>query len=182
MVSDLRVGAKAPNFDLPGVDGKNLVFESFLAQKAAIVVIFTCNHCPYSMAYEERLLKLQSKFADKGVAFIRINPDDETLHPEDSMEEMKKRAVGKGADFIYLRDKTGDAAKAFGAKVMPEAFLVDSGGVIRYTGRIDDCWQTAKRVRRHDLKEAIEGLLSDNEVAVKETRPVGCAIKRGEKP
>lgn len=181
MVGVLRVGTKAPNFELPGVDGKNLALESVLTQKRAVVILFVCNHCPYSMAYEDRLLKLQSKYVKNGVGFIRINPDDETAHPEDTMDEMKKRSVGKGPDFIYLRDITGETAMSFGVNVLPEAILLDSNGIIRYTGRIDDCWQTVKKVRRRDLEEAIEDLLRDNDIAVKETKPVGCAVKRGKK-
>ncbi|MBI3581121.1 MAG: thioredoxin family protein [Nitrospinae bacterium] len=178
MVGDLRVGVQAPEFDLPGIDGKNLSLGSFRKGKNAVVVVFFCNHCPYCLAYEERLLKLQSQYSKKGVAFIRINPDDESSHPEDTFEEMKKRAAGKGADFIYFKDMEGATARTFGAKVVPEAFLLDSEGAVRYAGRIDDCWQSLKRVRRHDLREALEAVLQDRDVAVKSTRAVGCAIKR----
>ena len=181
MVGDLRVGVQAPDFDLPGIDGKNFSLAAFRAGKTAVVVIFFCNHCPYCMAYEERLSKLQSQYSKKGVGFVRINPDDEFSHPEDALEEMKKRAVGKGPDFVYLRDQGGETARAYGASVMPEAFLLDSEGVIRYAGRIDDGWQSLKRVRRHDLREALEDVISGRDVAVKSTRPVGCAIKWAKK-
>jgi peroxiredoxin len=181
MVSDLQIGSRAPDFDLPGVDGKNLSLDSFRLSKKAVVVVFVCNHCPYSVAYEERLLKFQTAYSAKGVGVVRINSDNETLHPMDTLDEMKKRSAGKGADFVYLRDIAGETAKAYGAEVAPEAFILDAEGVIRYAGRIDDCWQTPKRVRRHDLRMAIDSLLQGSDIAVKVTKPVGCAI-RGKKP
>ncbi|MBI3793921.1 MAG: thioredoxin family protein [Nitrospinae bacterium] len=177
MLVNLFVGRKAPGFDLPGVSGKNVSLAEFVGAQKAIIVVFTCNHCPYSIAYEERLDKMQSAYAPKGVAVIRINPDDQSAHPEDSLDEMKKRAVGKGAGFVYLRDEKGAAAGAYGVKTLPEVFLLDGAGVVRYAGRIDDCWQTHRRVRRHDLREALEDVLHGRDVAVKVTKPSGCALK-----
>ncbi len=174
----MRIGTKAPDFDLPDIDGKNTSLQSLAAGKTAIAIVFTCNHCPYSVAYEERLKKLQAQYADKGVVFVAINPDNEDRHPEDTFDSMKKHAAEKGWNFHYLRDKTGEISGAYGAKVVPEVFLADSAGNIRYTGRIDDCWQSAKRVKRHDLREAIEDILHNRDVAVKTTTPIGCAIKR----
>ena len=172
------LGVKAPEFNLPGIDGRNLSLESLLGSKRAIVVVFTCNHCPYCVAYEGRLRKMQEAYAGKGIAIVRINPDNQKEHPEDSFEEMKKRAAGKGPDFLYLRDEEGETAKAYGAKTLPEVFLLDSEGIVRYSGRIDDHWPADNRkVKRHDLKHALEDLLNDREIAVKVTKPSGCAIK-----
>jgi peroxiredoxin len=174
----VRIGTKAPDFNLPDVDGEIISLRSLAAGKTAVVVIFTCNHCPYSIAYTERLKKIQSQYLSKGVVLVGINPDSEDKHPEDTLEDMKKYAVERNLNFHYLRDKTGETAMDYDAKVIPEAFLVDASGTIRYSGRIDDCWQSAKRVKRHDLKEALEDILHERDVAVKTTPPIGCAIKR----
>ncbi|MBI5177747.1 MAG: thioredoxin family protein [Nitrospinae bacterium] len=173
----MRIGIKAPEFILPGVDGVEFSLNSHLAGKTAVAVIFTCNHCPYSIAYEERIAKLHATYAAKGVGIVAVNPDNEEKHPDDSLDNMKKRAAERKFTFPYLRDKAATAATAYGAKVLPEVFLVDGAGTIRYTGRIDDCWQSAKRVKRHDLKEAIEDILHERDVAVKITPAIGCAIK-----
>jgi peroxiredoxin len=172
-----EIGIKAPDFSLPGVDGNVLSLSSLIPSKRVIAIIFMCNHCPYCLAYEGRLATMQSAYAKQNVTIVRINPDNEIEHPVDKMEEMKKLAAGKGADFIYLRDETGETAKAYGVTLLPTALVLDGEGKIRYAGRIDDHWPTPRKVKRHDLKLAIEDILHGRDIAVKVTKPVGCAIK-----
>ncbi|MBI5636465.1 MAG: thioredoxin family protein [Nitrospinae bacterium] len=178
MKEAIRVGIQAPGFDLPGVDGKNHTLGGILEGRRAAVILFWCNHCPYVSSYEERIKKMAQRYAPKGVAFVLINSDSEAAHPEDSLENMKKRAAAAGYPFPYLRDKDGAVAGAYEAGTIPEAFVVDAAGAVRYAGKIDDCWQSERRVKRQPLRDAIEDVLHDRDVAVKTAPPVGCAIKR----
>ncbi len=178
MKEAIRIGILAPAFDLPGADGKNHTLAGILEGRRAVVILFWCNHCPYVKSYEERIKKMAQRYASKGVAFALINSDNETAHPEDTLENMKTRATAAGYPFPYLRDKGGAAAQAYEAGTIPEAFVVDATGAVRYAGKIDDCWQSERRVKRHPLRDALEDVLHDRDVAVKTTPPVGCAIKR----
>lgn len=170
------IGKLAPDFDLIDVNGNRVSLDTF-KDKELVIVIFGCNHCPYVKAYEHRIIKLQADYANKGVALAMINANNDKTYPEDSFENMKKNAHEKGFNFPYLRDETAKTARAYEAKYTPEVFLLDRGRIIRYTGRIDDCWQSEKGVKRHDLKEAIEDILGKREVGVKTTPPIGCTIK-----
>ncbi len=179
MKEAIRIGILAPTFNLPGTDGRNHTLEGILQGRNAAVILFWCNHCPYVKSYEERIKKMALRYAPKEVAFVLINSDNEEAHPEDSLENMKKQATGAGYQFPYLRDKDGAVALAYEAGTIPEAFVVDSTGAVRYAGKIDDSWQSERRVKRHPLRDALEDVLHDRDVAVKTTTPVGCAIKRG---
>lgn len=172
----MRVGTVAADFNLPGVDGQTVSLES-LKDKSVVIVIFSCNHCPYVRAYEERMIKIQSDYADRSVSVVAINSNNDMTYKEDSFDNMKKRAAEMGFNFHYLRDETQEVARSYEAKYTPEVFLLDSERVIRYTGRIDDCWASAQHVKRHDLLEALEDVLHDREIAVKSTTPIGCTIK-----
>ena len=172
----VSVGAQAPDFNLPGVDGGSYSLGSF-AEKQAIVVIFSCNHCPYVVANEERMIKLQADYADTGVQLVAINPNDEIKYPADSFEAMKARAAEKGFNFPYLRDETQKVAGAYAASVTPEVFLIDATGTVVYHGRIDDNVMAPGNVTRHDLREALDELLASQEITVKDTEPVGCTVK-----
>jgi peroxiredoxin len=167
---------KAPDFALPDVSGEAVSLES-LEDKKIIAVIFGCNHCPYVKAYLGRIIRLQERYAEKGVAIVMINPNNDEAYPADSFEEMKIRAKEKGFNFSYLRDETAETARAYEAKYTPEVFLLDEDRKIRYRGRIDDCWHSETGTKRADLQEAIEDLLARREVAVKSTTPIGCTIK-----
>ena len=172
----LKIGSKLPEFNLPAVDGKNYSPASFNSNKI-LVVMFTCNHCPYVQAYEDRLIKLQSDFKDKGVIFVAINSNDEKNYPEDSFENMIKRAKEKGYNFPYLRDKTQEIARNFGAIRTPEIFTFDKERTLRYHGEIDDNWKEPNKVIKHTLKEALEALLSGKPVSEPETHAIGCTVK-----
>ena len=114
----VSIGEVAPSFDLPGVDGKSYSLESFQGKKA-VVVMFTCNHCPTVQAYEERLVAIQRDYADKGVQLVAINANESVHYPEDNFDNMVKRAKAKGYNFPYLRDETQQVAKAFGLNTHP---------------------------------------------------------------
>ncbi len=172
----LKVNSKAPGFDLPGVDGNNHSLAG-LADKEAVAVIFSCNHCPYVVMYEDRMIQIQSDYADRGVQFIAICSNDDVTYPADRFDAMKQRAADKGFSFPYVRDATQEVAKAYGASVTPEVFLVNDEGTIVYHGRIDDNAQDAAAVRSHDLRNALDQLLAGEEIVVKDTEPVGCTVK-----
>lgn len=181
----LEIGVKAPDFNLPGVDGKYYKLASF--NKADIlVIIFTCNHCPTAQAYEERMKKLAANYKNKGVAVVAISPNDPKAvrldelgysDMSDSLAEMKIRAKDKKFNFPYLYD--GDIQKvsrAYGPVTTPHVFIFDKERKLRYVGRIDDS-EKPKRVKSRDAHNAIEALLAGKEVPVKKTRTFGCSIK-----
>ncbi|MBI2996610.1 MAG: thioredoxin family protein [Candidatus Melainabacteria bacterium] len=172
----LKIGSKLPDFNLPGIDGKNYTPSLFKDSKV-LVVMFTCNHCPYVQAYEQRLIDLQSFFKDKLVSFVAINSNNEINYPEDSFENMIKRAKEKGYNFPYLRDQTQEIVKKFGASYTPEVFVFDQNKVLKYHGRIDDNYKEPKKVTKQDLKEAIEAVLANKEIKSSETQAIGCTVK-----
>ncbi|GBC75571.1 Thiol-disulfide oxidoreductase ResA [archaeon HR06] len=172
----LKVGDKAVDFKLKGVDGKYYSLEDF-KDKKVIAIAFTCNHCPYVKAYEDRMIAIQRDYGEKGFQLIAINPNDDKKYPEDSFENMIIRAREKGYNFPYLRDEDQRIVSIYGAQVTPEIFLIDKDRIIRYHGAIDDNYSDAKKVKRHYLREAIEALLEGREVEIKETRAIGCSIK-----
>lgn len=176
--SDL-IGKEAPAFNLKNIDGKMVSLESFTAQKGAIVV-FTCNHCPYSKMYEDRLVALDTKYKGQGYPVVAINPNDPTQYPEDNFEEMKKRAKKKGFKFPYLVDESQAIAKAYGATRTPHVFLVANEGgkqVVRYVGAIDDNPQDADKVGDRFLENAIAKLQKGESPEPNHVKAVGCGIK-----
>jgi peroxiredoxin len=175
IASTLALGSRAPDFDLPGVDGKKHSLASF-GGKPVLVVMFTCNHCPYVKDYEGRMVSIQRDYASKGVQLVAINSNDEKAYPEDSFPEMVKRAKAKGFNFPYLRDETQKTVEAYGGVCTPHVFAFDGGRTLRYRGRIDDSRDPSK-VTSSDLRNALDDLLADRPVRVPDTRPFGCSIK-----
>ena len=171
----LPLGAAAPGFDLPAVDGKRYTLASFEA-KPVLVVIFSCNHCPYVKAYEDRIVAIQRDYAGKGVQFVAINSNDDKAYPEDSFPEMVKRAKEKGFNFPYLRDEAQKVVEDYGGVCTPHVFAFDGRRRLRYRGRIDDSKEEAK-VTVHDLRNALDDLVEGREVRVPDTKPFGCSIK-----
>jgi peroxiredoxin len=176
MGQEIKIGDVAPDFSLPGVDGRNYSLSDF-RDKKVLVVIFSCNHCPYVQAYEDRIIALQEEFKDKGVSFIAINSNDDKSYPEDSFENMVKRAKMKGYNFPYLRDKSQDVARVYGATHTPHIFVFDEKRRLRYTGKIDDNWREPDKVKERYLRDAILDLLEGREVRNPETYAIGCTIK-----
>lgn len=175
----LPFGAQAPDFNLPGVDGRSHRLSDYKGKAKAAVVIFACNHCPYVQAYEDRMIQIAKDYAGKGVAFFVINANDEKNYPEDSFDKMRERAKAGHFPYPYLRDKDQKVAMRYGAGCTPEVFLFDADFRHAYHGRIDDNWQEPAKVTQRFLKEALEAVLAGKPVPRPETHPIGCSIKWG---
>jgi peroxiredoxin len=172
----LPIGTPAPDFSLPATDGKTYSLGSFGHAKA-LVISFTCNHCPYAQAYEDRLMALVREFSPKGAAFCAINPNDAVNYPDDSFDKMKERATARKFNFPYLRDESQATAKAYGAVCTPHLFVLDASRHIEYEGRIDDHWKDAAAAKSHDLHDAIAAILLGRPAPNPNTNPMGCSIK-----
>ena len=172
----LKIGSTSPDFDLPCVDGKNYSLDSF-KDKKGIIIIFSCNHCPYVQAYEERIKKIQSDYGNKGIGLAAINPNDSDQYEDDSFENMKTRAQEKGFNFPYLRDEDQTTAKSYGATHTPEIFLFNKERKLVFHGKIDDNWKDESKVSAKYLRDAIEELLAGKEISVPETFTIGCSVK-----
>lgn len=172
----INLGTKAEDFNLPGADGKNYSSDSFKDAKG-LVVAFTCNHCPYAQAAWPLLTKLADEFRDKGIAFVGINPNDETQYPEDSFEVMKEKVGEWGINFPYLRDESQEVAKKYGAVCTPDIFVYDGSRNLYYHGRVNDNWQEPDKVTREDLKEALNSLLEGKNPPTDQKPSMGCSIK-----
>lgn len=172
---ELAVGAKAPGFALlNAVDGKTYSLAD--SKDKLSVVVFTCNQCPYAKAFEPRLIEIAKAYQRKGVAFYAINPNDDNRYAEETLANLKARAVSKGYPFPYLKDGDSSVARAYGARVTPHVFLVDKKGVVRYRGYIDDSAKPGERTNT-GLTNALDALLSNKDVAETSTRAFGCTIK-----
>jgi peroxiredoxin len=172
----LELGAKAPDFgDLQGADGKRYSLKSFDAEPL-LVVVFTCNHCPYAVAYEDRLVAVQRDYAGRGVQLVAINSNDDKSYPEDGYSQMVKRAKDKGFNFPYVRDASQKAAEAYGAVCTPHVFAFDRDRRLRYRGRIDDS-KDPSQVKSPDLRNALDDMVAGKSPRIADTRPFGCSIK-----
>jgi peroxiredoxin len=175
-MANLRIGDSAIPFDLPGVDGKRHSFADY-REKSAVVLIFSCNHCPYVRAWEDRMVQIQADYSSKGVQLVAINSNDASKYPDDSFAKMKERSREKHFNFPYLYDETQKLARAYGAERTPEIFLFDKSGTLRYHGMIDDNYDDPSAVRTRYLRDAMDAVLDGTPPPVAETRPVGCTIK-----
>jgi peroxiredoxin len=175
------VGDKAADFNLKNVDGK-MVSLAGIPQAKGYIVVFTCNHCPYAQAYEQRIIDLHKKYAPLGFPVVAINPNDKTLVPEDNFEHMQARATDKKYPFVYLYDETQEVAHAFGATRTPHVFLLDNTKTVRYIGAIDDDSEHPESVKVKYLENAVDALLQGKTVEVNNTRAIGCSIKWTKKP
>jgi len=174
-----KVGDKAIDFKLKNIDDKMVSLADF-TQAKGFIVIFTCNHCPYAVAYEDRIIALDKNFKAKGFPVIAINPNDPAAYPSDSFENMKVRAKEKGFTFPYLFDETQEIAKAYGATRTPHIFLVQKENkdlIVKYIGAIDDNYQDETAVNTKYVEQAIEELIADKDVSVNFTKAIGCSIK-----
>lgn len=174
--NNLKIGSEAPDFNLTATDGNKYSLNSF-SDKEAVIVIFSCNHCPYVQAYEERIKKVQDDYNKKGVAVVAINSNEDINYPDDSFENMSKRAAEKKFNFPYLRDEDQSVARAYDATHTPEIFLFDKNRKLAFHGKIDDNWQHPQKVQNHYLRSALDELLAGKEISVPETFTIGCTIK-----
>lgn len=174
--NNLKIGSSAPEFNLSGVDGKKYSLNSFV-DKRALLVIFSCNHCPYVQAYENRIKQIQEDYISEGVTVVAINSNEDVNYPDDSFENMKKRATEQKFNFLYLRDDDQSVARAYDATHTPEIFLFDKDRKLAFHGKIDDNWQEPSKVQNHYLRNALDELLTGKEISVPETFTIGCTIK-----
>jgi peroxiredoxin len=172
----IALATEAPPFNLPGVDGQQHSFDDY-ADKPALAVVWSCNHCPYVQAWEGRMVSLQREFGDRGFELVAISSNDADNYPEDSFEAMKARSEEQGFNFDYLYDEDQSVLTAYGAERTPEVFLFDRDRRLVYHGAIDDSREEDEVTERY-LRDAIEAVLAGEEPPVSETPAVGCTVKR----
>ncbi|MDP6046867.1 MAG: thioredoxin family protein [Phycisphaerae bacterium] len=172
----LELGRDAPDFDLPGVDGKNYSLAGF-SRAEVLIVVFSCNHCPYVVGSEDRMNDLYADYISRGVEMVAINSNEEVNHPTDSFEHMVARAAEKDFTFAYVRDESQDIAKAYGALRTPHYYVFDADRKLRYTGRMDDNPRQASAETTRELRDALDELLSGAPVSTPVTNPIGCNVK-----
>jgi len=184
--AEAKTGEKAPGFSgLAGVDDEEHALSDYKDAKA-VVVVFTCNHCPVAKAYEDRLIAIQKDYQDKGVRLIAISSNSPKRQPQDSLEKMKDRAAGKDLggwreakepfNFPYLFDATQKVAKAYGATCTPHVFILDADRKIAYTGAIDDNMKP-KEVETSYVRDALDAILAGEKPPKAVTKQFGCSIK-----
>jgi peroxiredoxin len=174
-----KIGDKATDFSLKNINDKMVSLADFKDAKG-FVVIFSCNHCPYVIAYEDRMIALHNKYAPKGFPVIAINPNDPEAQPQDSFDKMKERAAEKKFPFVYLFDEGQKVYPIFGATRTPHVYLLSKKGgdlIVEYIGTIDDNYKDASEVKEKFLETAIDELLAGKKLSVTETKAIGCTIK-----
>ena len=170
----VELGSKAPYFNLPNTNGKHVSIDHFKAE--VLVVIFTCNHCPYAKAVEDRLIKLGNNYSGKA-DFVLINSNDVENYPADSPERMAELSRNKNYPFPYLFDETQEVAREYKAVCTPDIFLYNTERKLEYRGRLDDNWQNPNQVTREELKMAMDLVLSGKSVEFNQIPSMGCNIK-----
>jgi len=174
-----KIGDLATDFSLKNVDGKMVSLADYKEAKGFIVT-FTCNHCPYAVAYEDRIIALDKKYRELGYPVIAINPNNPEKQPADSFENMITRAKEKGFTFPYLLDEGQHIYPQYGATKTPHMFVLqktDEGNVVKYIGAIDDNYEDADAVTRKYVEEAVDALLKGEKVPTQVTKAIGCTIK-----
>jgi peroxiredoxin len=174
-----KIGDEATDFKLKNVDQKMVSLSDFGDAKG-FIVIFTCNHCPFAKAYEDRIIALNNKYASQGYPVIAINPNDPKLEPIDSYEGMQKRAQEKGFTFPYLMDEGQTIYPQYGATKTPHVFLLNKENgknIVRYIGAIDDNYANPNDVSHKYVEAAVDALLANEPIAQTTTVAIGCSIK-----
>jgi len=173
------IGDTVNDFKLKNTDGKFVSLSDYKGEKG-VIVIFDCNTCPFSKAYNERIMSLNKKYAAQGFPVVAINANDPQVSPGDSYEEMVKQAKEKNYDFPYLIDETQSVAKAFGATNTPHVFVLQRTGntfKVAYIGAIDNNARDASAADKKYVEDAVEALINGKEVATTKTKAIGCGIK-----
>lgn len=170
-----KVGDKIEDFNLKNIDGDMVSLADYPEAKG-YVVIFTCNHCPYAVLYEDRIIELDKKYSEMGYQVVAINPNDPEVQPADGYEEMQVRAEEKGFDFPYLLDEGQKVFPKFGATKTPHVFLVDNEMTVRYIGAIDDSTDGSD-IQTKYVEDAIMALEKGTDIPVTNTKAIGCSIK-----
>ena len=175
-VSGYQVGDIATDFSLKNIDDKMVSLASLEGAKG-YAIVFTCNHCPYAVMYEDRLIELHNKFAPMGYPVVAIMPNDTEVKPDDSFENMKLRAEEKGFPFVYLLDEGQQLYPMYGATKTPHVYLLDADRKVRYIGAIDDSPRDASEVEEKFLENAIMAIDKGQEPEPNFTKAIGCSIK-----
>jgi peroxiredoxin len=171
----VSIGAVAPDFALPDTDGTKRSVAHYDGAPATVLV-FTCNHCPYALAWQDRIADVARDYAGRGVRVLAINSNDAERYPRDSFEAMKDRVAREDWPMPYLHDATQDVAREYGAKVTPDVFVLDAEGRLRYRGAPDADYDKPQE-RAEWLRDALDEVLAGEIVSRPETKPVGCSIK-----
>jgi peroxiredoxin len=174
-----EIGSIATDFSLKNVDDKNVSLKDYKDAKG-FIVIFTCNHCPYAIAYEDRIIALDKKYKKLGYPVIAINPNNPEKQKDDSFDKMQVRAKEKGFTFPYLFDDGQKIYPQYGATKTPHVYILqktDKGNVVKYIGAIDDNHSDETAVEQKYVENAVDALLKKQEVKVKTTKAIGCSIK-----
>lgn len=177
--SGYQVGDIATDFSLKNINNKKVALADFKEAKG-FIVIFTCNHCPYAKAYEDRIIALDKKYKKMGYPVIAINPNNPEVQPADSFELMQERAKEKGFTFPYLFDEGQKIYPQYGATKTPHVYILEktkAGNVVKYIGAIDDNYSDETAVKTKYVENAVDALLKKQEVPVKTTKAIGCSIK-----
>lgn len=177
--ADYRIGDAVANFHLKNLKGSLVSLSDFSDQKG-LIVVFTCNHCPFSKAYEQRIGALHRKFAAQGFSVVVINPSDPKMHEDDRIEQLSYLAKEKGHPYPYLVDDTQIVARAFGANRTPQTYVLKNTGgtfTVEYMGTLDDNPQDPTSVTKRYVEDAVTNLLAGKPVGVTTTKAIGCAIK-----
>ncbi len=172
----LQIGAQAPDFELPSTDGRIYTLEDF-AGAPALVIFFTCNHCPYVTGSDEVTRQTAERFRDQGVQFVGINSNSVHTVPDDSFDHMVARMKEKRFPWVYLYDKSQDVARAYGALRTPHFYLFDAHRKLVYTGRGVDSPRDTSKMKVNDLELALEEYLSGQPIRQPVTNPIGCNVK-----
>jgi len=177
--SQYTIGSKVAAFSLKNIDGK-MVGMNYQENAKGVIVIFTCNHCPFSIAYEDRIIALHEKYAPLGYPVLAINPNNVLKSPDDSYEKMIERAAEKKFPFPYVYDETQEVAKAFGAKRTPHVFILKkqkTDFVLKYIGAIDNNSESAEKANAKYAEDALNALLKNKDPEPSEVKAIGCTIK-----
>ena len=173
---EIELGFPCPPFCLPSVAG-GMVDRDDYASVPVFGVFFSCNHCPYAKAVEGRLIELEKDYRDRGFRFVVISVNDAGSYPEDSFESMKTRAAERGYAFAYLYNEDQTTARALGAVCTPDLYVFDKQRRLAYHGRLDDSPMDPSKVKRRELREAVDALLADKRPADAQNPSIGCSIK-----
>lgn len=172
----LHLGKDIIPFSLPAIDGKGYGPMDF-TDKSILVVIFMCNHCPYVKATIDRMIAIQSDYAEKGVQLIGINANDAENYPEDSFEAMQIWAEEVGMNFPYLHDESQAVAQSYQAQCTPDIYVFNQNRKLAYHGRIDDNWKDSSSVTKQELRSALDAILEDRAISEPQNPTIGCSIK-----
>ncbi len=178
LVASIHVdpGWSLPDMDLKSPDGESVRLRECMGDNG-LLVVFTCNHCPYALAVWPRLIRHARAFREKGVRTVAVNPNIHPDYPEDSVSAMREKIAEWGIDFPYLADETQEVARAFDAQCTPDLYLFDKAGKLYYHGRIDDYWKDEAQVKRQELAAAVDAMLAGDAPPQPQHPTIGCSIK-----